>query len=170
MCAPMKERRYRPGVAVVDGKIYVLGGEEGWDRWERPYSDIQIWPDWISCVILSHHIYKPKYRKMLLNSKTFVRMFLRAINWFPSQVSWHYRAVLWGIRQLGDRRWDAHQSQLAQLCLTAAEEGHSRGQPSWHGIRDRVSCGLRVSGHHLHRNQMWQNAVGLLSRARLDAV
>ena len=32
MCAPMKERRYRPGVAVVDGKIYVLGGEEGWDR------------------------------------------------------------------------------------------------------------------------------------------
>ncbi len=39
MCAPMKERRYRPGVAVVDGKIYVLGGEEGWDRWETlgPY-------------------------------------------------------------------------------------------------------------------------------------
>lgn len=33
MCAPMKERRYRPGVAVVDGKIYVLGGEEGWDRY-----------------------------------------------------------------------------------------------------------------------------------------
>lgn len=33
MCAPMKERRYRPGAAVVDGKIYVLGGEEGWDRW-----------------------------------------------------------------------------------------------------------------------------------------
>lgn len=32
MCAPMKERRYRPGVAVVDGKIYVLGGAEGWDR------------------------------------------------------------------------------------------------------------------------------------------
>lgn len=32
MCAPMKERRYRPGAAVVDGKIYVLGGEEGWDR------------------------------------------------------------------------------------------------------------------------------------------
>ena len=31
-CAPMKERRYRPGVAVVDDKIYVLGGEEGWDR------------------------------------------------------------------------------------------------------------------------------------------
>lgn len=31
-CAPMKERRYRPGVAVVDGKIYVCGGEEGWDR------------------------------------------------------------------------------------------------------------------------------------------
>lgn len=32
MCAHMRERRYRPGVAVVDGKIYVLGGEEGWDR------------------------------------------------------------------------------------------------------------------------------------------
>lgn len=32
MCAPMRERRYRPGAAVVDGKIYVLGGEEGWDR------------------------------------------------------------------------------------------------------------------------------------------
>ena len=30
--APMNERRYRPGVAVVDGKIYVCGGEEGWDR------------------------------------------------------------------------------------------------------------------------------------------
>ena len=28
----MNERRYRPGVAVVDGKIYVCGGEEGWDR------------------------------------------------------------------------------------------------------------------------------------------
>lgn len=36
MCAPMKERRYRPGVAVVDGKIYVLGGEEGWDRSVSP--------------------------------------------------------------------------------------------------------------------------------------
>ena len=30
-CA-MIERRYRPGVAVVDGRIYVCGGEEGWDR------------------------------------------------------------------------------------------------------------------------------------------
>ena len=30
--APLNERRYRPGVAVVDGKIYVMGGEEGWDR------------------------------------------------------------------------------------------------------------------------------------------
>ena len=30
--ASMHERRYRPGVAVVDGKIYVCGGEEGWDR------------------------------------------------------------------------------------------------------------------------------------------
>lgn len=32
MCAPMNERRYRPGAAVVDGNIFVLGGEEGWDR------------------------------------------------------------------------------------------------------------------------------------------
>uniref|UniRef100_T1IU73 Uncharacterized protein n=1 Tax=Strigamia maritima TaxID=126957 RepID=T1IU73_STRMM len=31
--ASMNERRYRPGVAVVDGKIYVCGGEEGWDRY-----------------------------------------------------------------------------------------------------------------------------------------
>ena len=30
--AHMHERRYRPGAAVVDGKIYVCGGEEGWDR------------------------------------------------------------------------------------------------------------------------------------------
>ena len=29
----MTERRYRPGVAVLNGKIYVLGGEEGWDRY-----------------------------------------------------------------------------------------------------------------------------------------
>lgn len=30
---PMLERRYQPGVAVVEGKIYVAGGEEGWDRY-----------------------------------------------------------------------------------------------------------------------------------------
>lgn len=30
--ASLSERRYRPGVAVVGGKIYVCGGEEGWDR------------------------------------------------------------------------------------------------------------------------------------------
>lgn len=30
--AYMNERRYRPGAAVVEGKIYVCGGEEGWDR------------------------------------------------------------------------------------------------------------------------------------------
>jgi len=29
----MIERRYRPGVAVLDGRIYVCGGEEGWDRY-----------------------------------------------------------------------------------------------------------------------------------------
>ena len=31
--SPMIERRYRPGVAVLNGKIYVLGGEEGWDHY-----------------------------------------------------------------------------------------------------------------------------------------
>ncbi len=30
---PMHERRYRPGVAVLGGRIYVMGGEEGWDRY-----------------------------------------------------------------------------------------------------------------------------------------
>jgi len=30
--SPLVERRYRPGVAVVAGKVYVCGGEEGWDR------------------------------------------------------------------------------------------------------------------------------------------
>ena len=29
----MNERRYRPGVATLGGKMYVLGGEEGWDRY-----------------------------------------------------------------------------------------------------------------------------------------
>ena len=29
---PMHERRYRPGVTVINGRIYVMGGEEGWDR------------------------------------------------------------------------------------------------------------------------------------------
>ena len=28
----MLERRYRPGVSVLNNKIYVMGGEEGWDR------------------------------------------------------------------------------------------------------------------------------------------
>ena len=28
----MIERRYRPGVAIIGNKIYVCGGEEGWDR------------------------------------------------------------------------------------------------------------------------------------------
>jgi len=31
--ACMAERRYRPGVATLAGKMYVLGGEEGWDRY-----------------------------------------------------------------------------------------------------------------------------------------
>ena len=29
----MHERRYRPGVTVLNGRIYVMGGEEGWDRY-----------------------------------------------------------------------------------------------------------------------------------------
>jgi hypothetical protein len=32
LAAAMHERRYRPGVAIVDGKIYVCGGEEDWDK------------------------------------------------------------------------------------------------------------------------------------------
>ncbi|KAM9745214.1 kelch-like protein 24 isoform 1-T1 [Menidia menidia] len=65
MCAPMKERRYRPGAAVVDGKIYVLGGEEGWDRYhdtiERYCDETDMWEivgemptsrSWLSCVSL----------------------------------------------------------------------------------------------------------------------
>ncbi|XP_053708687.1 kelch-like protein 20 isoform X1 [Synchiropus splendidus] len=65
MCAPMKERRYRPGVTVVDGKIYVLGGEEGWDRYhdtiERYCDETDTWEivgemptsrSWLSCVSL----------------------------------------------------------------------------------------------------------------------
>ncbi len=32
---PMHERRYRPGVAVLGGKIYVMGGEEGWDKYHE---------------------------------------------------------------------------------------------------------------------------------------
>jgi Kelch motif len=29
----MEERRYRPAVAAIGGKMYILGGEEGWDRY-----------------------------------------------------------------------------------------------------------------------------------------
>nr|XP_057905708.1 kelch-like protein 20 [Doryrhamphus excisus] len=65
MCSPMKERRYRPGAAVLDGKIYVLGGEEGWDRYhdtiERFCDVTDTWElvgelptsrSWLSCVSL----------------------------------------------------------------------------------------------------------------------
>jgi hypothetical protein len=31
--ACMEERRYRPAVAAIGGKMYILGGEEGWDRY-----------------------------------------------------------------------------------------------------------------------------------------
>lgn len=48
------------------------------------------------------------------------------------QVPWHYREVLWRDRHLGDRRRDAHQSQLAQLCVPPAEERHLHEQLSWH--------------------------------------
>ena len=36
----MIERRYRPGVAIIGNKIYVCGGEEGWDR--SVYSILQL--------------------------------------------------------------------------------------------------------------------------------
>ena len=29
----IQNNRYRPGVATLGGKMYVLGGEEGWDRY-----------------------------------------------------------------------------------------------------------------------------------------
>ena len=31
--ACMEERRYRPAVAAIGGKMFILGGEEGWDRY-----------------------------------------------------------------------------------------------------------------------------------------
>ena len=34
MCAPMKKPRYNPGVAVVGGMIYVIGGQEDPTRYE----------------------------------------------------------------------------------------------------------------------------------------
>ena len=62
----MIERRYRPGVAVLGGKIYVLGGEEGWDHYHDTiecYDPIQDkWElvgemgssrSWLSCVGLT---------------------------------------------------------------------------------------------------------------------
>nr|XP_014284323.1 kelch-like protein diablo isoform X2 [Halyomorpha halys] len=33
--ASMLEKRYRPGIAVIGGMIYVLGGEEGWDKYHQ---------------------------------------------------------------------------------------------------------------------------------------
>lgn len=46
------------------------------------------------------------------------------------QISWHNWEVLWRDWHVGDRRGDAHQSQLAQLCVSPAEEGHSHEQHS----------------------------------------
>ena len=37
--ACMAERRYRPGVATLGGRMYVLGGEEGWDRYHDTIGD-----------------------------------------------------------------------------------------------------------------------------------
>lgn len=48
------------------------------------------------------------------------------------QISWHYWEVLWWDWHVGDRRGDAHQSQLAQLCVSPAEERH----PHWQLSRD----------------------------------
>ena len=62
----MIERRYRPGISVVNGKIFVMGGEEGWDRYHDtieaydPKRDV--WEvvgemgssrSWLSCVPLT---------------------------------------------------------------------------------------------------------------------
>ena len=34
--------RYRPGVATLGGKMYVLGGEEGWDRYHDTIGKITL--------------------------------------------------------------------------------------------------------------------------------
>ncbi|ELT91550.1 hypothetical protein CAPTEDRAFT_199582, partial [Capitella teleta] len=75
--APMNERRYRPGVAVVDGKIYVCGGEEGWDRYHDTIECYDVATDswtiigemptrrsWLSCVSMTiHRDVAPKDRR-----------------------------------------------------------------------------------------------------------
>lgn len=38
LLCPMKTRRYKAGAAVVDGRIYVCGGEEGCDRYMIPHA------------------------------------------------------------------------------------------------------------------------------------
>ena len=66
LCAAMNERRYRPGVAVVDGRIYVCGGEEGWDRYHDTIECYDVSADewtivgempssrsWLSCVAMT---------------------------------------------------------------------------------------------------------------------
>jgi len=47
--APMVERRYRPGVAVINNKIYVCGGEEGWDRLVHVYRVAMVTDCFIDC-------------------------------------------------------------------------------------------------------------------------
>ena len=45
----MVERRYRPGVAVINNKIYVCGGEEGWDRLVHVYRVAMVTDCFIDC-------------------------------------------------------------------------------------------------------------------------
>jgi hypothetical protein len=53
----MEERRYRPAVAAIAGKMYILGGEEGWDRYHG-----------------SIESYDPATGKNLIRNKSFRRM------------------------------------------------------------------------------------------------
>ena len=48
--APMAERRYRPGVATLAGRMFVLGGEEGWDRY---HDTIESVPNNTYCIFLT---------------------------------------------------------------------------------------------------------------------
>ena len=117
MCAPMKERRYRPGAAVVDGKIYVLGGEEGWDRWGAYLGNLET-------LLFGPGSFQGTHGACWIYSYLIVIA-------GTLQISWHYREVLWRDGHVGDRRGDAHESQLAQLRVSPAEEGYSHDQLSW---------------------------------------
>ena len=77
----MLERRYRPGVSVLNNKIYVMGGEEGWDRyhdtiecydpdkdaWEL-VGDMPTSRSWLSCVSITMGKKLPKPKDTARNS------------------------------------------------------------------------------------------------------